>query len=107
MQYLPRMIRFGWLVLLMTLSNVGRTQEELYTFAQEGFVKELVPADVGFPTGVTFDGNGTGYVWTKAGTVHRMVEDIVDPTPWLDLTLEVGDNADHGLLGFAVPHCEA
>ena len=102
MQYLPRMIRFGWLVLLMTLSNVGRTQEELYTFAQEGFVKELVPADVGFPTGVTFDGNGTGYVWTKAGTVHRMVEDIVDPTPWLDLTLEVGDNADHGLLGFAL-----
>lgn len=56
-----------------------------------------------FPIGHTFDKNGRMYVWEKAGRVW-----VVDPTgnvfpsPLLDLTEEVANWQDHGLLGFAL-----
>lgn len=96
------MMRVLLSVILAILFLPSLAQDELYTFAEEGFVKELVPADVGFPTGITFDSNGTGYIWTKPGTVHRMIDGVVEAEAWLDLTVEVANLSDHGLLGFAL-----
>ena len=96
------MFRYFWLLLLGLSFSAALAQDELYSFAEEGFVKELVPADVGFPTGITFDADGTGYIWTKAGMVYRLIDGVVESEPWIDLHLEVADLSDHGLLGFAL-----
>jgi len=56
-----------------------------------------------FPTGITFDEAGYMYVWEKEGKVY-----IVDtsgqllPEPLIDITEEVSNWKDHGLMGFAL-----
>lgn len=56
-----------------------------------------------FPTGVTFDANGRGYVWEKAGRI-QMIDTLGRPypEPLLDISEEVSDWKDHGLLGFCL-----
>lgn len=67
------------------------------------FYHEQVRTDFTNPVGMTFDENNRLYVWEKGGTVY-----LVDtngnrlPNPLIDLSDEVGDWYDHGLLGFAL-----
>ena len=77
-----------------------------YTHAQQladGFNDQIVISNFNNPVGIEFDENGQLYVWEKSGLIH-----IVDTnhnklaTPLLDIREEVGNWADHGLLGFAL-----
>lgn len=66
------------------------------------FTDLLVTDALSDAVGIEFDSNGRLYTWTKSGTVHLIVGDSLLPTPLLDISEEVGNWADHGLLGFAL-----
>ncbi len=68
----------------------------------EDFFQEPV-AEFQLPVGVTVDDRGYTYVWEKAGVVWLLDSNEVRlPTPFLDLSEEVAEWRDHGLLGFAL-----
>ena len=52
--------------------------------------------------GMTFDDNGRMYVWEKSGKVYIVDGGIKSATPLIDLSEEVGNWRDYGLLGFAL-----
>ncbi|MDQ3101385.1 MAG: PQQ-dependent sugar dehydrogenase, partial [Bacteroidota bacterium] len=54
------------------------------------------------PVGATWDANGRTYVWEKGGRVWIIENGIRLPNPLIDLSQEVGNWRDHGLLGFAL-----
>ncbi|MCB0633860.1 MAG: PQQ-dependent sugar dehydrogenase, partial [Lewinella sp.] len=69
----------------------------------DNFHDEIFSNGFDFPTGVTFDANGRGYVWEKAGKVRMFDENgEILPEPLLDIREEVADWKDHGLMGFCL-----
>ncbi|GJM34377.1 MAG: hypothetical protein DHS20C18_33780 [Saprospiraceae bacterium] len=67
------------------------------------FYDEKVGADWERPVGITFDTEGRGYVWEKKGKVYILTtegEKISEPL--IDISEEVVNWSDHGLLGFAL-----
>ncbi|MCY2960172.1 MAG: PQQ-dependent sugar dehydrogenase [Planctomycetota bacterium] len=54
------------------------------------------------PVGLAFTPSGSLLVWEKAGRVWSVVNGVKSAQPVLDISEEVGDWRDHGLLGFAV-----
>jgi len=67
------------------------------------FVEEPVASGWDAVLGITFDGAGNLYACEKAGRVWIVHPDgTKHPTPLIDLSEEVGDWGDHGLLGFAL-----
>lgn len=67
-----------------------------------GFVDEVVTGGWNQAVGVTFDQAGRAFVWEKGGRVWRVVNGVRDPEPVIDLSEEVGDWRDLGLLGFCL-----
>ena len=67
-----------------------------------GFVEEPVAGGWNAATGLTFDANGRMHVWEKAGRVWIVENGIKNPIPLIDISEEVGDWRDFGLLGFAL-----
>jgi glucose/arabinose dehydrogenase len=67
-----------------------------------GFVE--TPLNISFtqPVGVTFSASGRMFVWEKGGKVWIVENGVKAGTPLVDLTQEVGDWRDFGLLGFAL-----
>ncbi|MEL7121756.1 MAG: PQQ-dependent sugar dehydrogenase [Bacteroidota bacterium] len=69
----------------------------------DDFYDQVFTTGFDFPTGITFDENGRMYVWEKKGLVH-----LIDssgqryPQPLIDITEEVANWKDHGLMGFAL-----
>jgi glucose/arabinose dehydrogenase len=66
-----------------------------------------VPVGSGWqqPVGVAFAPGGALLVWEKAGRVWSVVNGVQSSAPVLDVSEEVGDWRDHGMLGFALdPH---
>ena len=68
----------------------------------EDFVALEISMDLETPVGITFSNSGQAFVWEKDGRVWTMEEDILYPTPIIDITDEVNNQADHGLVGFAL-----
>ena len=69
----------------------------------DNFFDEIIIDDLQAPVGITFDQNGTGYVWERAGKVYLIDQNGLKlSAPLLDISEEVGDWGDHGLLGFAL-----
>ncbi|MCB9168975.1 MAG: PQQ-dependent sugar dehydrogenase [Flavobacteriales bacterium] len=54
------------------------------------------------PVGAAWDANGRMYVWEKQGKVWIVDNGVTLPTPLLDISPEVGNWRDHGMLGFAL-----
>jgi glucose/arabinose dehydrogenase/PKD repeat protein len=67
-----------------------------------GFIE--TPFNIPFtqPVGVVFSASGRMFVWEKAGKVWIVENGVKSATPLIDLTQEVGDWRDFGLLGFAL-----
>ena len=56
-----------------------------------------------FAVGMTFDDNGRMYVWEKAGKVWVVdTSGVLLPGPLVDISEEVANWKDHGLMGFAL-----
>lgn len=67
-----------------------------------GFNDAVVVSGFSEPVGFTFDANGRMYVWEKAGKVWIVENGVKQPVPLIDISEEVGNWRDHGLLGFAL-----
>jgi glucose/arabinose dehydrogenase len=67
-----------------------------------GFSDVTINADFDQAVGVTFSADGRGYVWEKAGRVWLLENGEKSATPLIDISQEVGNWRDLGLLGFAL-----
>ncbi|OKL38396.1 PQQ-dependent sugar dehydrogenase [Pontibacter flavimaris] len=68
-----------------------------------GFVEEQVGGDWDAAVGLEFSPDGERmYVWEKAGKVWIVEDGEKRPEPLLDISEEVGNWGDHGLLGFTL-----
>ncbi len=67
-----------------------------------GFSDQLVVGGWTEAAGATWDANGRMYVWEKRGMVWIVENGVRLPTPLIDISDEVGNWRDHGLLGFAL-----
>lgn len=76
--------------------------EETSAVLPPGFVDQLVLADLNQAVGFTFAADGRMYLWEKSGRIWIVENDAMLPTPFLDISPEVGNWSDHGLLGFAL-----
>lgn len=72
-------------------------------FAQpSGFSDQSYVGALNLALGVTFDDNGTMYMWEKEGKVWIVNGGVKSATPLIDISEEVGNWRDYGLLGVAL-----
>lgn len=93
-----RTIRFFVLALVMLLRSAASIGQTL----PPDFADALVLGGWDAPVGAVWDDNGRMYVWEKAGRVWIVQNGVRLPQPLLDISDEVGNWRDHGLLGFAL-----
>jgi len=67
-----------------------------------GFSDELVIDGWSQAVGVAFDENGRMYVWEKGGKVWTVENGVKAAEPLIDISDEVGNWRDFGLVGFAL-----
>ena len=67
-----------------------------------GFVETEIGGYWEGAVGITFDEIGTMYEWDRDGRVWVFENNVRLPNPVIDISEEVGNWADHGLLGFAL-----
>ncbi len=68
----------------------------------DGFGKEKLNFSFEQPAGMTFDENGRMYVWEKKGKVFIIENNVLRQEPLVDVSDEVFDRWDIGMLGFAL-----
>lgn len=85
--------------LAAAITAPASAHEELHS---EGFVEQPVAGGWTNVTGLTFDGGGRMFVWEKAGRVWIVDDGQKLAEPLLDISDEVGDWRDYGLLGVAL-----
>lgn len=91
--FLPKAI----LALFLLLSSL------VVSAQPSGFVVENVGEGWNAAVGLTFSKDGKRmYVWEKGGKVWIVEDGERLPSPLIDISEEVGDWGDHGLLGFAL-----
>ncbi len=75
----------------------------LFSQLPPDFNDQLVSIGWSLANGITFDEEGNMYVWEKSGIVY-MADDEGNKisTPLIDISEEVGNWRDHGLLGLAL-----
>ena len=67
------------------------------------FNDELLDNSLQKPVGLVFDKSGNAYIWQQGGTVHLMdTSGVISQNPFIDLSEEITEYVDHGLLGFAL-----
>lgn len=87
----------GFVSLLLFVLGSARAQ------LPEHFHDEVFAGGFNFPTVITFDGTGRGYVSEKAGRVWILDQDgNKSSEPLIDIHQEVADWKDHGLMGFCL-----
>ncbi len=69
---------------------------------QDGFTNELVAGSFEAAVGVAFATDGRAVVWEKPGRVWTVVDGVVDSTPLLDISDEIANYGDYGLVGLAL-----
>ncbi|MEO1450211.1 MAG: PQQ-dependent sugar dehydrogenase, partial [Bacteroidota bacterium] len=87
------------LFLLLTGGITGLLQAQTLP---PGFVDKAYVSGFDRAIGITFDANGTMYTWTKGGEVWMVNNGVKSATPLLDLSAEVGNWRDFGMLCFAL-----
>jgi glucose/arabinose dehydrogenase len=66
------------------------------------FVDRALDAPFNQAVGIRFAPDGRMLVWEKGGRVWTVENGVRDPAPLIDISQEVGDWRDHGMLGFAL-----
>lgn len=67
-----------------------------------GLIEVPVAGGWNQPVGLTFDAGGRMFVWERGGKVWIVENDVKQTAPLIDLTEEVGNWRDFGMLGFAL-----
>lgn len=89
---------FCGILLPLHLLCASQSQAQL----QPNFVDEIVSTEFNFPVGVTFAPDGRMFVWEKGGRVYFIEPVTSTRVLLLDISEEVGDWRDYGMLGFAL-----
>ncbi len=95
----------GWLMgnpRLRLLSLALFLQFPLHAQLPPGFGDALVSEGWTQAVGFTFDAEGRMYVWEKAGLVFQTTNGERPLSPVLDISAEVANYHDHGLVGFSL-----
>jgi glucose/arabinose dehydrogenase/PKD repeat protein len=71
-------------------------------FELPGFREEVVAAGLPFATAVVFDRDGRMFIALKSGVVRVWRDGALVPEPFIDLSDQVNDVFDRGLLGLAL-----
>ncbi|MCA8961631.1 MAG: PQQ-dependent sugar dehydrogenase, partial [Planctomycetes bacterium] len=87
------------LLLSLTIATIAGS-----SVAQEaGFSSQLVSSEFEAAVGITFASDGLGFVWEKPGRVWTLEEDgHKHDHPLIDISDEVANYGDYGLIGFAL-----
>src|SRR5258706_11398094 len=93
--------RIFWLAFCASLLFLSGPRGSAATLPP-GFVETEIGGDWEGAVGVTFDDTGTMYEWDRDGRVWVFENDARLATPLIDISDEVGNWGDHGLLGFAL-----
>jgi glucose/arabinose dehydrogenase len=67
-----------------------------------GFITETVVSGLTVPTAIAFAPDGRMFIALKSGVVRVFANNQLLPTPFIDLSSEVNDRIDRGLIGLAV-----
>src|SRR5262245_1435830 len=92
-----RSARYGVIFVALALFMASNVRAQL----APNFVDEVISTEFNFPVGVTFAPDGRMFVWEKGGRLY-FVEPGSTPVLLLDISEEVGDWRDYGMLGFAL-----
>src|SRR5262245_35265624 len=89
---------------LAALTLVGNAvrSEALITFTPSGFVEDVVASNLPFATGIAFAPDGRMFITLKGGVVRVYQNGTLLPTPFIDISSQVSNSTDRGLLGVAV-----
>lgn len=86
-------------VCLLMLAMVPALAQDL----PEGFYDVDYVEGLDYPVGLTFDDNGRMYIWEKKGVVRVAdAEGNLYDEPLIDISEEVSNWKDHGLMGFTL-----
>ncbi|HET9886510.1 MAG TPA: PQQ-dependent sugar dehydrogenase, partial [bacterium] len=85
-------------VFMIALLSFDRARAELPL----GFVDEVIQGGLNIPVDCCFDGTGRLFVAEKRGIIRVIQDGVLLPTPVIDLTAEVHNAGDKGLLGIAL-----
>jgi glucose/arabinose dehydrogenase len=66
------------------------------------FVEETIDGDWNQVVGLQFAPDGRLYTWEKGGRVWTVDDGVKSPVPFVDISAEVGNWGDYGLLGFTL-----
>src|SRR5262245_24204833 len=91
----------GLLAALLILATPQRS-DAILTFTPSGFVEDVVASNLPFATGIAFAPDGRMFITLKGGVVRVYQNGTLLPTPFLDITSQVSNSNDRGLLGVAI-----
>ncbi|MDX1907802.1 MAG: PKD domain-containing protein [Bacteroidia bacterium] len=90
-----------WLLSSLVLLVTGLSTTRVWA-QPAGFSDQLLLGGWNAAVGLTFDENGTIYVWEKGGRAYIVQNGVKRPTPVINISDEVGDWRDFGMVGFAL-----
>src|SRR5262249_31992468 len=92
------------LSLLAGLAVLGkpRPSDAIIPFTPAGFGEDVVASNLPFATGIAFAPDGRMFITLKGGVVRVYQNGTLLPTPFLDITSQVSNSNDRGLLGIAI-----
>lgn len=72
------------------------------SFVPSGFTSDLVAGGLPFATSIAFSRDGRLFIALKSGVVRVFRDGALRTTPFVDLSAQVGDHHDRGLLGITL-----
>lgn len=91
----------SWLNVMLATAS-GSLSAGSFAAYPPNFADVAIASDWNQAVGLTFAADGRMFVWEKGGRVWNVENGVKAATPLLDLSEEVGDWRDYGLLGFAI-----
>jgi cysteine-rich repeat protein len=96
----------GWaaalLVAVLGVTGSPAPARATITFSPSGFIEETIASGLPFATGMAFAPDGRLFITLKSGVVRVWQNGALLPTPFVDISAQVADSNDRGLLGVAV-----
>lgn len=94
--------RCGLVVAFIAILGCPSSAPAELSFARPGFTEEVVAAGLPFATSVAFANDGRIFIALKSGVVRVWRDGALLPQPFVDLSAQVNDVFDRGLLGLAL-----
>ncbi len=97
----PGVLRALLPALLLAVCAPGPARATL-TFTPSGFIEETIASGLPFATGMAFAPDGRLFITQKNGQVRVWQNGTLLTAPFVDISAQVADSNDRGLLGVAV-----